>query len=144
MLDCQSNETEPKPKRRKSNTATWKAAERAIAALLGGERIPVTGRTSGERADINHAEYALEVKHGKQVPALLVKALSQAVKAAKFYLDKGEGERIPIVVLHPEGARYDESLLVIQLKDLERLRSSGRQDLRPDEAADPGYPQPPG
>jgi hypothetical protein len=33
----------------------WKQAERRIADLLGGQRIPVTGRQRGDTPDIEHA-----------------------------------------------------------------------------------------
>ena len=45
---------------------TWKHTERHLAASLGGERVPVSGRTGekGQEApDIAHDRYAIEVKH---------------------------------------------------------------------------------
>ena len=136
MCDSLSSE---KPKRRRSNTSTWKQAERELAKLLGGERIPVTGRASGERADIKHPFMALEAKHGKQIPSLLRKAFSQAKKAAAFYLAQGEGEHIPTVIFHPDGGRYDESFVIVQIKDLQRLATLlERSRVQQPAAADPG------
>jgi len=40
----------------------WKATERRIAALLGGRRVPVSGRGRGNAPDIAHPWLALEVK----------------------------------------------------------------------------------
>lgn len=99
--------------------------ERAIAAILGGERVPVTGRTMGSAPDIAHHRYALEVKHGHQIPRLLIKAMAQAIAAADHYRKRMEGDRIPMVVLHPHGAPYTDSLIVIRISDLERLQSQG-------------------
>jgi hypothetical protein len=83
---------------------------------MGGERVPVTGRTIGSAPDIKHPLYALEVKHGKQIPALLVKALKQAVASVR-------GNQIPMVIMHPEGAKYEDSLVIIYLRDLDTLRN---------------------
>ncbi len=40
----------------------WKATERKIAALLGGRRVPVSGRGRGDAPDIARPWLALEVK----------------------------------------------------------------------------------
>lgn len=127
-----------KPKQRKPrtkpNSDTWKDVERDIAAMLGGERIPVTGRSEhfdivdGEEKllatapDIDHDALAIEVKHGKQIPALLRDAMAQAVAAQRFYLKKLKGDRIPIVVFHPDRARRDESFVIVRIKDLRALQ----------------------
>lgn len=81
--------------------------------------MPVTGRTIGSAPDIKHPLYALEVKHGRQIPALVIKAMRQAVASVR-------GDQIPMVVLHPEGARYDDSLIVIRFGDLARLQGMGQ------------------
>lgn len=115
---------------RKSNNDTWKSAERELASRLGGylaederedsdgnkssERIPVTGRRRGSAADIKHPRYSIEVKHGKQIPALLIKALAQAVASVR-------GDRIPLVLFHPHNGRYDDTLVIVRLKDLPRV-----------------------
>ncbi len=40
----------------------WKQAERRIAAILGGRRIPVSGRGRGDNPDIEHPALSVEVK----------------------------------------------------------------------------------
>ncbi len=89
----------------------WKACERRIAELLGGQRIPVTGRQRGDTPDIEHAALSIEVKSRKSLPAWLLKALNQAQAASK------DGKKIPVVVLHQDHAPYAHSLVVLKLKD---------------------------
>ena len=43
----------------------WKACERKVAALLGGTRIPVSGRGCGHSPDIEHERLSIEVKSRK-------------------------------------------------------------------------------
>lgn len=89
---------------------TWKACERAIASLLGGERNPVSGRQRGDKADIRHEWLSPEVKHRDKLPAWLFDALAQA-EASK------RGDQLPIVILHESGQRYSDSLVVLRLSD---------------------------
>jgi hypothetical protein len=89
----------------------WKACERRIAKLLGGQRIPVTGRQRGDTPDIEHAALSIEVKSRKSLPGWLLKALSQAQAASK------DGKKMPVVVLHQDHAPYAHSLVVLKLKD---------------------------
>ncbi len=89
----------------------WKACERRIAKLLGGQRIPVTGRQRGETPDIEHEALSIEVKSRKFLPAWLLDALNQAQAASK------DGKKMPVVVLHQDHAPYAHSLVVLKLKD---------------------------
>ena len=50
----------------------WKAAERAVARLLGGRRCHFEGQ------DVDAGDTAVEVKHGKQIPRTLLKSWGQA------------------------------------------------------------------
>ena len=61
----------------------WKTAERRIAELLGGQRIPVTGRQRGDTPDIEHAALSIEVKSRKSLPAWVLKALNQVRQLLK-------------------------------------------------------------
>ncbi len=88
----------------------WKQAERRIAKLLGGRRIPITGRQRGDVPDIEHDALSIEVKSRKALPAWLLGALSQAQAASK----KG---KVPVVVLHQDHTPYTESLVVLTLSD---------------------------
>jgi len=101
--------------------ATWKDAEREIARRLPGPavRVPVTGRQRGSAPDIEHARFSLECKHRKQVPLVITAAMAQAKAAAKGIA------KIPLVVIHQAGDRYDETYLVVRLVDLVALIEGG-------------------
>lgn len=94
----------------------WKEVERKVAEKLGGERVPVSGRT-GERGmtapDVRHDMWALEIKHRTgDIPKWMGKALVQAEAS------KHGGHVAPVAVFHLAGQRIDESLCVLRLKDL--------------------------
>lgn len=93
---------------------TWKSAERKIAALLGGERVPITGRTRGSAPDITHDTLSLEVKHWKKFPDWLKDAMEQAVMSAS-------PDQIPTVVLHEAGSAYDKSLTFMPIYGIKKL-----------------------
>ena len=94
-------------------TSTWKEAERRIASILGGERVPVSGRhRRGDQPDIEHETLSLEVKHRKSLPAWLHDAMDQAVKSRK-------GSQLPMVVLHEKGQSYEKSFCIIRLEDVQ-------------------------
>ena len=63
--------------------ATWKASERRIAAILGGERVPVTGRERGSAPDVEHEVFAIEHKYGKVLSSRFQTAIEQAQAAAE-------------------------------------------------------------
>jgi len=86
----------------------WKATERRIAALLGGRRVPVSGRGRGDQPDIAHPWLALEVKDRATLPAWLLDALDQAEKSAT-------PAQLPVAVLHRAGDRHDHALIVVRL-----------------------------
>ncbi len=54
----------------------WKGTERRVAALLGGRRVPVSGRGRGDAPDIAHPWLALEVKDRVTRRAWLLDALA--------------------------------------------------------------------
>lgn len=93
--------------------ATWKQAEREIANRLGGERVPVTGRQRGSAPDIEHEWLSLEVKHRKKLPGWMLDAIAQAETSKR-------DEQLPMVVLHQNGQRYDDSVVMLRLKDFTR------------------------
>lgn len=92
----------------------WKEVERKIAAKLGGRRVPITGRARGDAPDIEHPQLSIEVKSRKQLPNWLMDAMDQAEKAAR------DG-KLPVVVLHQSGDRYDDAIVLIRFKHLKRL-----------------------
>ena len=88
----------------------WKACERKVAALLGGRRIPVSGRARGDCSDIEHPTLSIECKSRKKLPAWIEDTIKQAEASAK------DGQR-PIDVLHQDGRRYTGCLIALRLKD---------------------------
>jgi hypothetical protein len=101
----------------------WKTAERKIAAILGGRRIPVSGR--GDNPDIEHPALSVEVKARASFPAGLEDAMRQAELSAR------DG-KTPAVVLHQDRRRYPDALVVCRLSEFADLvrshsPSSGRK-----------------
>jgi hypothetical protein len=92
----------------------WKACERRIAELLGGQRVPVSGRTRGDAPDVAHDRFSIEVKSRKTLPAWLLDALAQARAATK------DG-RAPVTVLHQDRQQYRDALVVMRLADFVRM-----------------------
>ena len=90
----------------------WKATERAVAAMIGGKRVPITGRQRGDVPDIQHPWLSPEIKHRQTLPAWIHDAISQAIAAAK-------SDQLPIVVLHEKGKRHTSDLVVMQLGDFQ-------------------------
>jgi hypothetical protein len=93
---------------------TWKNTERAIAARLGGQRVPVSGRARGDAPDVAHPRLSLEVKHRRHLPDWLHQAMAQADACA------GPGQ-IPVAILHEHGARHDADICIVALRDLVSL-----------------------
>jgi hypothetical protein len=94
------------------NRSSWKRAERAIAAILGGKRIPVTGRKG---PDIAHPQLSVEVKSRTDLPQYLWEWLAQAA-------DGAEESKVPVVVLHRSGRVHaQDDLVVMRIGELLRL-----------------------
>lgn len=91
------------------NRSSWKRTERAIAAILGGKRIPVTGRKG---PDISHPTLSVEVKSRTDFPGYLWDWLAQAS-------DGADPSKVPVVVLHRAGrVHVDDDLVVLRLAHL--------------------------
>jgi|TARA_B100000749_G_C18258033_1_gene395161 hypothetical protein len=89
---------------------TWKHCEREVARLLGGER---TGCNGESRRDVEHPRWSIEVKHRKTLPQWLHDAMEQAVIEAEH--------RKPMVVLHQKQMKYEDSYIVLKLKDFKEI-----------------------
>ncbi len=76
----------------------WKLCECRVAELLGGVRIPVSGRGRGDNPDVDHPELSVEVKSRKKLPEWISKAMKQAE-------DSAAGGKLPVVVLHQDRMR---------------------------------------
>ena len=92
--------------------ATWKASERRIAEILGGERVPVTGRERGSAPDVEHPAFAIEHKYGKVLSTRFQTAIEQAQAAA-------EGtDKLPLVTFeHARGGNVGNIIGVTMLMD---------------------------
>ncbi len=82
---------------------TWKASERKMAAILGGQRVPVSGRERGHQPDIDGVtvagrRMAIEHKYGV---AILSSRINEAFKQAKAAARSNED--IPIVTVEDTG-----------------------------------------
>ena len=88
----------------------WKATERKVARIFGGERVPVTGRSRGDVPDIRHRWLSVEVKTRRALPLWLRDALAQARAAAT-------PQQLAVVILHQRGLRHGEDLVVLRLAD---------------------------
>lgn len=88
----------------------WKRTERAIAKRLGGKRVGITGSAT---PDVVTETLAVEVKHRKRLPGWLTAAVRQAAINGN--------DRLPLVILHESGAHHENDLVVMRMKDLERL-----------------------
>lgn len=88
----------------------WKAVERAIASIIGGERVPVTGRQRGSAPDIKHKWLSVEVKNRKKLPEWVHDAMRQAEASVK-------GDQLPIVFLHENGMKYKDAYAVVRIQD---------------------------
>jgi hypothetical protein len=47
----------------------WKTCERRVAEVLGGKRVPVSGRVRGYCPDVEHPTLSIECKNRKKLPA---------------------------------------------------------------------------
>ena len=88
----------------------WKQAERRVAELLGGKRVPVSGRTRGDCPDVEHPTLSIECKSRQKLPAWIEHAMKQAEASAK-------NGQMPIAVLHQDGRKYRDSFIVCRLSD---------------------------
>ncbi len=87
----------------------WKAVEREHNKRLKGQgRIPVHS-TKGDGNDVLHSWLAVESKERKSVPSWLTEAMSEAMSHA--------GDKLPLVILHKKGTKFDDDLCIVRLKD---------------------------
>ena len=103
----------------------WKQIERDWANELIArptnakvERVPVTGRHSGDVPDIQHPYFAIEVKYGKVVSSRTLKALEQAMMASEANRGK-----LPIVCQShkQEGKRNLKHIVSMDLDTFNRI-----------------------
>lgn len=95
----------------------WKAAERRLAALLGGRRIPVTG-VDRHGADVESAMFAVQVKRRRSFPAWLDVWLSGICASAK------QRKKIGLLVLMTPGKHDKNAMVVMRLSDFRDLHGA--------------------
>ena len=105
---------------------TWKHCERTIASLLGGVR---TGCNGESRRDVEHPRWSIEVKHRKSLPEWLHSAMDQAIIEAEH--------RVPMVVLHEKQMKYEDSYVILRLKDFKEI--DNEQQERVSDGVGKGY-----
>lgn len=88
----------------------WKATERRVASMIGGQRVPITGRQRGDVPDVDHPWPSVEVKHRKRLPAWIEDAMGQARASAR-------SGQLPIAVLHESQRQHTQDLFVVRLGD---------------------------
>ncbi len=88
----------------------WKACERRVAAILGGRRVPVSGRQRGDAPDILHPRLSVEVKSRSKLPAWIEEGMRQAESSST-------NGRVPVCVLHQDRRPYEEAVVLVRLKD---------------------------
>ena len=95
---------------------TWKACERAVAAILGGERVGCTGKAT---PDVVTERLAVEVKHREKLPKWLTAAMEQAEQNAPE-------DKLPVVVLHEKHKRHCQDLVVVRLAHFGSKNAKGQ------------------
>lgn len=103
---------------------TWKAAERKLAALFGTVRIPpaVFGQRRDRGSDAPDAEtdrLAIQIKHGYAFPGYLRQWLTGITTTTP-------AGKTGVVIWHPKGAPFGDSLVVLRAADFARLVTDAR------------------
>lgn len=90
-------------------TSTWKHSERTIARMLGLQRVGPTGQST---PDCIGGHLVVEVKHRRRaaVPAWMAAALEKVCGHAGPH-------RLGLVVVHREGQKYGEAIVLMRLQD---------------------------
>ncbi len=89
------------------STQRWKAQERAVAAALGGVRLPNTGAA---QCDVRLPGWAVQVKTRTELPAWLWSAVEQATR------DAGPDERPAVELNEVAQGRKARRLVVLDLE----------------------------
>ena len=96
---------------------SWKAFERRIAERVGGKRIPVTGLDRAG-ADVVAGQFVYQAKLRRGLPSYLRTWIDGIVETAKRKNATG------IVVWKQPGERVDDSIVLMKLKDWQKLHGA--------------------
>lgn len=88
----------------------WKRNERQIAAVVGGKRVPVSGRQRGDVPDIAHPFLSIEAKLRARLPGWLHDAMLQAEASVR-------GRQTPCVILREKGRPVTDAYVIVRLGD---------------------------
>ena len=92
---------------------SWKAFERRIAARVGGKRLPCDGTKDG--VDVDGGPFVYQVKLRRGMPSYLRNWLRGITEAGK------RTGSIGCVVWKAPGARVDDSVVVLRLRDWQEV-----------------------
>ena len=84
----------------------WKSFERRVAKLIGGERIPVSGRQRGYAADIAHPWLGVECKYRRKLPEWMTDAMRQAKASCNKH-------QMPIVIIGEKGDKTENAWAIV-------------------------------
>jgi hypothetical protein len=91
--------------------ARWKNTEREVMKLLGGERVPVSGRGDGPDGVSERLPWiSVEIKDRAAFPKSWTLALAQAEKAANEY-------QLALSVWHERGRHHSNDIVMMRLGD---------------------------
>ena len=97
---------------KESHRRAWKKNESQIAAVIGGKRVPVSGRQRGDAPDIEHNFLSIEVKLRARLPGWLHNAMHQAEASAR-------GNQTPVAVLREKGQVVGKAFVVMRLEEFQ-------------------------
>ena len=99
----------------KQSRSTWQNHERSVASALGVKRAGVAGVPG---ADVSTADWVIECKSWRSLPAKVLAALRQAERVKLF-------AQTAIAVIHQVGGRRGDDLVVMRWRDFQALCLSG-------------------
>ncbi len=105
---------------------TWKAVEASVAAIFGTKRIPVAVHSQrsdrGDGApDAETDLLAIQIKHSYRFPSYLSEWLTGIRKNTPV-------GKTGVVVWHPKGAKFEDSLVLLRAGDFARLIAAAPVD----------------
>ena len=106
------------------NRSTWKQSERRMASQMGGQRVPVSGRSRGDHPDITGADNAgfpisIEHKYGRRIlSARIHEALDQAHAARR------DNELAVVTLEEVRVGKLNRQLVLLSVEDWNRIRTA--------------------
>ena len=106
------------------NRSTGKQSERRMASQMGGQRVPVSGRSRGDQPDITGADIAgcpisIEHKYGRRIlSARIHEALDQAHAARR------DNELAVVTLEEVRVGKLNRQLVLLSVEDWNRIRTA--------------------